>query len=67
LTLNALVLGAVGFWVMRWWGLALAACGAIYVLFFSVLSGRPATFAAMALFYLPMAAVAALHHSKFKW
>jgi len=66
LVLTVFFFGLTGFWAMRWWGLALAACGAIYVAAFSTVGGFGAV-ATMVMFFAPLAVVAGVNRSRFKW
>lgn len=67
LTLNAFLFGLMGFWAMRWWGLALTACSALYVSMFSPIGNDLRTIATMIVFFAPLAVVAYVNRSRFKW
>jgi hypothetical protein len=61
----ALLAAVYLFWLMRWWGLALAASAAIYV--FMSPFGGVSTLAFLVAFYAPTAVAAVASHQRFKW
>jgi hypothetical protein len=65
--LAVVILGLGGFWAMRWWGLAFAACGAIYISVFSDVAGQLGAIATMSVFFAPMVVVAGVNRSRFRW
>jgi hypothetical protein len=67
LTLGVFYVGLIGFLAMRWWGLVLAACGAIHVAVFSAISGQLGTIATMVVFFAPLAVIASVNRSQFRW
>ena len=66
LVMLGLILGVIGFWLMRWWGVVLGLLAAGYVAFFSVFHVSFPAQAAMIAYAAPMLIIAFLCRAQFK-
>lgn len=65
--LIGLVLGVVGFWQMRWWGVLLALITAISITLLAAFASVPKSFLVMLAYSLPIIIASAAYRRRFRW